>query len=131
MPRKKYSVEASEADSTARPDEITSISNPVVLPTSIPSTTTSSTAVFEDDVNDKEENHYDYNSEDDRYDYDSESNDEEEDDEIIREIDVYISPELAKTMNLIQFPLHPASHTTIPTNTNKRQPRTQIGRAHV
>lgn len=38
----------------------------------------------------------------------------EEDDEIIREIDVYISPELAKTMYLIQFPLQPASHAIHP-----------------
>jgi len=125
----KNLAEASEADSTARPDVITSISNPTILPISIPSTTTSST-VLEDDGNDKDENHYDYNSSDDHYDYDSVYASEDEEDEIVREIDVYISPELAKTMNLIQFPLHPASHTTIPTNrpinnNNKRQPLTQ------
>eukprot|EP00979_Chaetoceros_neogracilis_P018083 scaffold10550_cov271-Chaetoceros_neogracile.AAC.62 len=38
----------------------------------------------------------------------------EEYDEIIREIDVYISPELAQSMHLIQFPLQPASHTVNP-----------------
>ncbi len=38
---------------------------------------------------------------------------DEENDEIIREIDVYISPALAKTMHLIQFPLQPASHSVI------------------
>lgn len=35
----------------------------------------------------------------------------DEDDEIVREIDVYISPELANTMYLMQFPLQPASHS--------------------
>ena len=40
--------------------------------------------------------------------------DGEEYDEIIREIDVYISPELAQSMHLIQFPLQPASHTVNP-----------------
>mmetsp|Transcript_3502 Transcript_3502/g.6629 ORF Transcript_3502/g.6629 Transcript_3502/m.6629 type:complete len:559 (+) Transcript_3502:51-1727(+) len=38
----------------------------------------------------------------------------DQEDEIIREIDVYISPELAKTMYLIQFPLQPASHAIHP-----------------
>lgn len=38
----------------------------------------------------------------------------DEEDEIIREIDVYISPELARTMTLVQFPLKPASHTVNP-----------------
>ena len=39
---------------------------------------------------------------------------DDEDDEIIREIDVYISPELAQKMHLIQFPLQPATHTVNP-----------------
>lgn len=41
----------------------------------------------------------------------SEGDNEEEDDEIIREIDIFISPELAASMHLVQFPLQPASHT--------------------
>jgi DNA-directed RNA polymerase-3 subunit RPC5 len=35
-------------------------------------------------------------------------------DEIIREIDVYISPELAQSMHLVQFPLQTASHSVNP-----------------
>lgn len=45
----------------------------------------------------------------------------EKEDEIIREIDVYISPELAKTMYLIQFPLQPASHAIHPLETKIEQ----------
>jgi len=46
---------------------------------------------------------------------------ENEEDEIIREIDVYISPELVSTMHLIQFPLQPASNaaTLLPSDKNK------------
>jgi DNA-directed RNA polymerase III subunit RPC5 len=45
----------------------------------------------------------------------------EEEDEIIREIDVFISPELAQSMHLIQFPLTPASNTG-PRKVNKPKP---------
>ncbi len=38
----------------------------------------------------------------------------DENDEIIREIDVYISPELAQSMHLVQFPLQTASHSVNP-----------------
>lgn len=37
----------------------------------------------------------------------------DDEDEVVREIDVYISPELASDMSLIQFPLQPASHTRV------------------
>lgn len=49
------------------------------------------------------------------------------DDEIIREIDVYISPELANTMHLIQFPLQPASHSVIniPKSASEKQRKQQ------
>ena len=46
---------------------------------------------------------------------------EEEEDEIVREIDVFISPELAQSMHLIQFPLTPASNTG-PRKINKPKP---------
>ena len=51
----------------------------------------------------------------------------DEDDEIIREIDVYISPELANTMHLIQFPLQPASHSVIniPKSASEKQRKQQ------
>lgn len=45
----------------------------------------------------------------------------DEEDEIVREIDVFISPELASCMHLIQFPLQPASHTVNPINMNNNK----------
>jgi len=48
-------------------------------------------------------------------------NEDNEEDEIVREIDVYISPELAKCMYLIQFPLQPASHAVHPLESSLQQ----------
>jgi DNA-directed RNA polymerase-3 subunit RPC5 len=47
---------------------------------------------------------------------------DEEKDEIVREIDVFISPELAQSMHLIQFPLTPASNTGPNRKINKSKP---------
>ncbi len=46
----------------------------------------------------------------------------EEEDEIIREIDVFISPELANAMHLVQFPNQPATHTVTTINDKKIRP---------
>lgn len=52
-------------------------------------------------------------------------NSNDDNDEIIREIDVFISPELARNMHLIQFPLTPASNTG-PRNETTLKPSTPL-----
>lgn len=107
----------------------TSIVNDDAVPPitqSMPPLTTSSSAVFDDPtlLSALLENSVDYDDDG----MNGEIGDDEED-EIVREIDVYISPELANTMHLIQFPLFPATHSHQPlpaplsSKSSKKQPK--------
>lgn len=132
----------STQDSVVRPDVISSISNSAIatdpVPSAISSTNDANTSgVFPDQTLisaalggeiDEVGSNSNNSSDDNAYQQKDDDSSYESDDEIIREIDVYISPELARTMYLIQFPLQTASHTVIPStkqnkkNSQHRQP---------
>jgi len=131
----------SNPETAARPDVVTSIPSSAVPIEATPSTITSSandaasgsnrrqqdqtivSAVLGGVNNNNNNNNRRHNLPDGVYSSSDDDDDDDEYDEIVREIDVYISPELAKTMNLIQFPLHIASHSNIPTTNTKDAPQ--------
>jgi DNA-directed RNA polymerase-3 subunit RPC5 len=107
-------------------DEEGACETPTPLPVDVPS---SSTNVLDDPtllsalLNDHDQNDDDDDGMNDDINDDMS---EDPDDEIVREIDVFLSPQLANHLHLIQFPLQPASHTQPPrTVYNKKSGKTE------